>query len=562
MLTLRRGEQLRARLNAACRRYLAIKAEPKAVTVAESEYSAEPEYPAIRDLTFKGRKLQSAADWHEEIRQVPTVEEKMIKINMPRYYGYKVVDLNDTKVPFNALPLTQHYTRTMLEELPPKQAEPSEEKVDLDATVKVARDDVIEALEFAHDCYKHQLSLLDTPPDAVTREQQLTQIIVEQINRSALQVLSAEYPHLNEVEIDYNPRHEAFWAVGGVDPPKNVVKSKKGRDWQKADAYDSVDRLVQYTGEPYLALRHRHQLPTWKTPEESENLALANQLPRYKYDARTLGYSTKYQHAINVPGYWPSVNAPNFGMLSFQSRAHLQLRPQACGERDQLDALHALAIQSSYAWLLAQANYNGFNTYNELTYPLNTQTVITNGREWSFYEYQLNTLLVHGPHVDSNARVNFCRGTAPQPLYAEISPAGNCVDFNDGTLRQLLSLYINAPSIQRTPVELMPYVRGPTLRRAADYENPEQREFLERTFKHLASKRPRHLELPEIYMWEKLYKIDNRTRAMEARRRFFERDINPWKRTLDQHDKEYVPRALRPGGRKNRDERFKKTYYP
>ncbi|TDG41441.1 hypothetical protein AWZ03_012142 [Drosophila navojoa] len=562
MLTLRRGEQLRARLNAACRRYLSVKAEPKAVAVTDAEYTAEPEYPVIRDLSYKSRKQQTAAEWHEQIRQLPTVEEKMIKVNMPRYYGYKVVDLNDTKIPYNALPLTQHYTRTVLEELPTPQATTEDKKDDLDATVKIARDDIIEALEYAHDVYKHQLQLMETPPDGVKREQQLTQIIVELVNRSALQVLSADYGHLNEVEIDYNPRHEAFWAVGGVDPPKNVVKSKEGRPWQKDDAHETCDRLVQYTGAPYLALRHRHQLPTWKTPEESENLTLAQQLPRFKIDARTLGYSTKYQHAVNVPGYWPSANAPNFGMLSFQSRAHLQLRPKSCGERDDLEALHALAIQSSYAWLLAQANYHGFNTYNELTYPMNTQTVITNGREWSFYEYQLNTLLVHGAYVDTNPRVNFCRGTAPQPLYAEISTEGKCVDFNDNTLRQLLELYIRAPSIQRTADELLPYVGGPTLRRAADYENAEQREFLEHTFKHLASKRPRHLELPEIYMWEKLYKIDNKTRAMEARRRFFELDINPWRRTLDQHDKVYVPKAVRPGGRKNREGRFKKTYYP
>ncbi|KAH8386570.1 hypothetical protein KR093_001238 [Drosophila rubida] len=560
MLTLRRGEQLRARLHALCRRCLSAKTQAKTLanTADDVEYSAEPEYPEIRDLSFKARKQQLAVDWHNEIRAVPTVEEKMIKLNMPRYYGYKVVDLTDNLVPYNALPLTQHYTRTVLEQQPAT----VEEDAKLDALVKATREDVIEALEYAHDLYKHQLSLLDTQPDAVQRERQLTLIILEQVNRAVLQALSADFAHLQDVEIDYNPRHEAFWAVGGVDPPKNVVKSKQGNEWQKDQAHDSVDRLVQYTGEPYLALRHRHQLPNWRTAEESNNLTLAKQLPRYKFDARTLGYCTKYQHAVNVPGYWPSANAPNFGLLSFQSRAHLQLRPKTYGEEDQLEALHALAIQSSYAWLLAQANYNGFNTYNELTYPLNTQTVITNGREWSFYAYQLNTLLVHGAHVDENPVVNFCRGTAPLPLYGEISEAGKCVDFNEATLRQLLAQYSNVPSIQRSPAELLPYVRDATLRRAADYENGEQREFLERTFKHLASKRPRHLELPEIYMWEKLYKIDNPTRSMEPRRRFFELNINPWRRTLDQHDKEYVPRVVRPGGKKNREGRYKKTYYP
>ncbi|XP_032580726.1 39S ribosomal protein S30, mitochondrial [Drosophila sechellia] len=527
---------------------------------------AEPVYPEIQDTSFKARKQKDAANWHEEIRQVPTVEEKMIKINMPRYYGFKVVDFNDSKIPYNALPLTQHYTRTVLEDLPSEtekkaQAQDSEQEQQQpseDGLFKAARGDVIDALEFAHDYYKHlekQPNSVDSNP--VERERILTQIIVEQLNRALLQSLSEEYKHLDELEVDYNPRHEAFWAVGGVDPPKNVQKSKKGREWQKDMANDSVDRLVQYTGAPYLALRHRKQLSPWKTEAESENLELSKQLPRFKHDPRTLGYSTKHQHATNVPGYWPKGNEHNFGLLSFQSRAHLQIRPKSFGEQDQLEALHSLAIKSSYAWLLAQANYNGFNTYNELTYPMNTQTVITNGREWSFYEYQLNTLLLHGTNVAENPRVNFCRGTKPLPLYAEISASGKCVDFNDTALRHLLNFYANAPSIQRSIGEQQPYVASDV----SAYENAEQRDFINKTFKYLASNRPRHLELPEIYLWEKLYKIDNKNRAMEAKRRFFELNINPWQRTLDTHDKEYVPRAVRPDVPKNKN-RFKKTYYP
>ncbi|XP_034671093.1 28S ribosomal protein S30, mitochondrial [Drosophila subobscura] len=560
MLKLSRVNQLRA----SSLRFLAAQPQAQAEAASGSgtsnENSPEPEYPPIRDLTYKAVKRREAGDWHEEIRKVPTVEEKLIKVNMPRYYGYKVVDFNDNKIPYNALPVTQHYTRTVLQELPlPTTDEGQKSESSLDSFLQAARNDVIDALELAHDFYNHQATLPDfVPSDSVTRERQLTQVIVEQVNRALQQVLSADYPHLNDVEVDYNPRHEAFWAVGGVDAPKNVQNSKKGRDWQKDDASDSVDRLVQYTGSPYLALRHRQQLCPWMTEKESENIELARQLPRFKHDARTLGYRTTYQHAVNVPGYWPSANGPNFGLLSFQSRASLQTRHKAYGDSDFQEALNALAIKSSYAWLLAQATYNGFNTYNDLTYPMNTQTVITNGREWSFYEYQLNTLLLHGNQVDENPRVNSCRGTPPLPLYAEISEKGKCVDFNDATLKQLLRVYTNVPKVERAANELHPYVTA----RTTDYDNAQQRDFIEKTFKHLSSKRPRHLELPEIYLWEKLYKIDHKTRAMEAKRRFFELDINPWRRTLEKHDKEYVPRAVRPGGRKNREDRFKKTFYP
>jgi len=86
--------------------------------------------------------------------------------NLHRYYGYKVVDFNDSKIPYNALPLTQHYTRTVVEDLdvsaPSASASTSLEVADQgdkntsneDALVKATREDVIEALEFAHDYYK------------------------------------------------------------------------------------------------------------------------------------------------------------------------------------------------------------------------------------------------------------------------------------------------------------------------------------------------------------------------------------------------------------------------
>lgn len=258
-------------------------------------------------------------------------------------------------------------------------------------------------------------------------------------------------------------------------------------------------------------------------------------------------------------GYWPS-NLPGFGMLSYQSRAGVHIRPQGFAAEDHNEALHAHAIQSSFAWLLAQANYNGFNTFSELTYPLNTQTIITDGKNWSFYEYQLNTLLMNGRQINENPRVNYCRGTGELTLYQEIDDKGKIVGFNEEVLKHLIHCYTNTPNVQRSPQELQPFLDAKH-KRIADYEDDEKREFLEKVFKHMVSNRPRHLALPEIYLWEKIYKIDNKTRPLEAKRRYFELFVNPWKRTLDQHQKEYISRKVRPEGPKSK-KKWKPTYYP
>ncbi|XP_067642227.1 large ribosomal subunit protein mL65 [Eurosta solidaginis] len=531
----------------------------------ESEYNEEAIYPEIQDLTFKACKKREAESWHEQIRKVPTVEEKLIKINMPRYYGYKVVTLKDTKVPYNCLPAMQHYTRTIFEDIkgdvkphPEGESSPQTEAHEHDSYMESIKTEIKDVLEMSYDYFNYKYIRKSTL-EPQEREKFFAQMIVEQINRTLVNVLSPDFVHLQESDVETTPRHEAFWVVGGINPPKNVVRSKEGRKWQKGMANDPYDRYMQYTGRPYLTIRHRNQLSPWKTEEESTNADLAKTIPRCTYDPRTLGYACNHQHLTSIPGFWPGSRS-TFGSISYQSRAFLQIRPDTYGPEDFKEALHAQAIQSSYAWLLAQASYNGFNTFNDITYPMNTQTILTNGRDWSFYEYQLNTLLVHSNHVDDNPRVNFCRGTPELQLYSGISASGDVLNLNEDVLRHIMRFYSNVPTIKRSTNELQPYL-GTDVKYAADYKSEEQREFLEKTFKHLMANRPRHLEIPEIYLWEKIYKIDHKTRPMEPRRRFFELGINPWRRTLDQHQKEYIPKVLRPEGPKSK-KKWKQTYYP
>lgn len=78
------------------------------------EYTAEPQYPPIRELTFRAKQLRKRAGWYDHIQSLPTVEEKLLELNMPRYYGYKCLMLSDDKFPYDCLPLAQHSTRTSL----------------------------------------------------------------------------------------------------------------------------------------------------------------------------------------------------------------------------------------------------------------------------------------------------------------------------------------------------------------------------------------------------------------------------------------------------------------
>lgn len=79
----------------------------------DKEYTEKPEYPQILDTSYAGRKQRAANEWFDAVKSLKTVEEKLMKVNMPKYYGWKSVILREgNQIPYNALPFAQFITRT------------------------------------------------------------------------------------------------------------------------------------------------------------------------------------------------------------------------------------------------------------------------------------------------------------------------------------------------------------------------------------------------------------------------------------------------------------------
>lgn len=71
--------------------------------------------------------------------------------------------------------------------------------------------------------------------------------------------------------------------------------------------------------------------------------------------------------------------------------------------------------------------FAGFTTCNEITYPFVNQSIITNGKTWSFYMYQLNTMRFFNSQDDINRPVapsNICWGTKQTELFHDITDNG------------------------------------------------------------------------------------------------------------------------------------------
>lgn len=299
-----------------------------------------------------------------------------------------------------------------------------------------------------------------------------------------------------------------------------------------------------------------HPLKPFEEIDFDSITAKNENIPQVTHDPQTLGFVTEHLHGTSVPGFWPG-NVREYGLMSYQEK-NAAFRKKPPHASDAQNVIHSQGILSSYGWLLGQACYQGFSTYNDMNYPLATQTAVTDGQNFTFFKYQLNTTCMHTAIEEPNYRYNKCWGTNEMKLYENIDDKGKLQGLNDDVLRTLIKFYTNEPA-QREH-EMKPFL-GKKEKKIADIEDVKRRAWLEHTFKHMISNRPRHRPVPEIYSWEKIYKIDNDTKPMVKKRRFFELGINPFKRQLDEHWPQFIPRHLRARGQWDK-KRFDATYYP
>lgn len=111
------------------------------------------------------------------------------------------------------------------------------------------------------------------------------------------------------------------------------------------------------------------------------------------------------------------------------------------GLNEDLDALKSMAVTSGHAELIAQAYYLGFSMWKDLTYPLMSQLLLTNGQDFSFAYYQLNTLKLWNKAAPHS---NLCHITIPERLF-ELNDTMTEVKLNENVFKRILNTLVNKP---------------------------------------------------------------------------------------------------------------------
>ncbi|NXG23034.1 RT30 protein, partial [Grallaria varia] len=255
-----------------------------------------------------------------------------------------------------------------------------------------------------------------------------------QLVSSLAAFLSGRNPLLAASSLDLKPEVNYYWHHG----EEVVVHGhRKGR----------VDPVrFQIDDNPHLQIRVPKQLPE-VVPLESDlgDVPVINHKPS-KLPLFKKQYENKFFFILGKTG--SKVADPCcYGHTQFHLIPDRLKRERLIKARleDQIEVVYrSNGIASLFAWTAAQAMYQGFWSEADVTRPFVSQAVVTDGKYFAFFCYQLNTLALTAETIKNNPRKNICWGTDSKPLY-DVVEDGNVKGFNDEVLLHLVRFLLNRP---------------------------------------------------------------------------------------------------------------------
>lgn len=425
-------------------------------------------YPRILDATPEGKLRNERQKFYDHVLSLPTAEEKLLAITSWNYKPrVKVFRMSAAALTCNGVPFQQYVTRShLIHGLPQKYQE-----TNVDETLNFLQPHLFRVIA---------QNLSDRWKTGFKFGQKATYELVSQIYR----ILSLKHDFLLHSAFDRNPRISAFWWHGDFASEKNKL--------------DEKNICFQYEGLANFAVRIK--APLAPIVPLNDPLCASPDVPNFNYHPACFGipFQTR-KYITSVPGFWPGEHY-EYPLVSFHSKKNITLL------RAKVDHIGALTfptiedgfgIMSSFGWLLSIAMNLGFSPFHDVTYPLVTQKVLTDGQDWHFFVYQLNTMCFHSD-VDSKNKRNICWSSGKMRLFETIEN-GELKGVNYEVFKILLKFFLNSPQIP-SGIELKPYLS--TCTKSAE----EFREIKELLLKMYSNRPDRRAHTYEVPLWQHIYK--------------------------------------------------------
>ncbi|GMR34771.1 hypothetical protein PMAYCL1PPCAC_04966, partial [Pristionchus mayeri] len=257
-------------------------------------------------------------------------------------------------------------------------------------------------------------------------------------------------PELAEQRISYKSKSEAFWIRGGFSFLYETMTpdgEKHTHIWNN-QKYAGDDR--RKLGE--LAFVHRDELAVSvrsKTPVEplldgseinDKFWQAEDKIESELYSPRVFNMWPDGEPLWQCPGYFvESDETHQHTRLAVKSMFGLQERIKdhwKCGDVESGVVLDecaiAQAVASTFAHLTAIAHTQGFTQYNDITAPLSTQFVLSDGKMFYFAVAQLNTLAINVELENfRNPRHNLLRIEGPFHVYDAVKDGKTLVKVGE-----------------------------------------------------------------------------------------------------------------------------------
>ncbi|XP_006865809.1 PREDICTED: 28S ribosomal protein S30, mitochondrial-like [Chrysochloris asiatica] len=375
--------------------------------------------PIVASLTAKSKaaRQRRIERWHASAHAAETVDQKLRILTKMQFMKYVVYPQTFA---LNADRWYQGFTKTaFLSGLPPA-AEPAP-VLEL-ATLRAAACDCLLQEHF----YLRRRRRVPLYQNLETTASPF----LDQLVAALVGLLSQHNPALAAAALDRRRPVHFYWIRGEEIIP---CGHRKGR----------VDALrYQIDDKPHNQIRISKQLPEFVPLDYSVPVEIP--VIKCKPDKLPL-FKRQYENRIFVGSKTADpycYGHTQFHLLPDKLKRERLLKKNCA---DQIEVVfRANAIASLFAWTGAQALYQGFWSEADVTRPFVSQGVITDGKYFSFFCYQLNTLALTVQADQNNPRINICWGTHSKPLYETIED-NEVKGFNDDVLLQIVHFLLNRP---------------------------------------------------------------------------------------------------------------------
>lgn len=150
--------------------------------------------------------------------------------------------------------------------------------------------------------------------------------------------LQGSEDHLRSCQVDHNPRNEAFWFRGHIDPDYKMIRKREGTmasDWNKRiknpmtqeKVEAKFDRAIQFIGEgTHIQIRTRMGLPAYL--DGQDDLVTSGTVPLKEEIPESYGWSYRMRHGTNLLASWTGSEYPFSHLALWTTPTSLTGRPR------------------------------------------------------------------------------------------------------------------------------------------------------------------------------------------------------------------------------------------